>query len=55
VPNLAVELTTTAAGVQVLWWRVVGGSHIAYAAGAFIDEVESERLRVLPFGDPGAA
>ena len=39
VPNLSVELTTTKAGVPVLWWRVVGSSHTAYAVEAFIDEV----------------
>jgi isoquinoline 1-oxidoreductase beta subunit len=39
IPNLAVELTTTASPVPVLWWRVVGSSHTAYAVEAFIDEV----------------
>src|SRR5260370_27176135 len=39
VPNLSVELTTTETGVPVLWWRVVGSSHTAYATEAFIDEV----------------
>ncbi|PCE32686.1 xanthine dehydrogenase family protein molybdopterin-binding subunit [Burkholderia ubonensis] len=38
VPNVSVELTTTKAGVPVLWWRVVGSSHTAYAVEAFIDE-----------------
>ncbi len=38
VPNLSVELTTTKAGVPVLWWRVVGSSHTAYAVESFIDE-----------------
>jgi isoquinoline 1-oxidoreductase subunit beta len=39
IPNLSVELTTTRAGVPVLWWRVVGSSHTAYAVESFIDEV----------------
>jgi isoquinoline 1-oxidoreductase beta subunit len=39
VPNLSVELTTTETGVPVLWWRVVGSSHTAYATEAFIDEI----------------
>jgi isoquinoline 1-oxidoreductase beta subunit len=39
IPNLSVELTTTEVGVPVLWWRVVGSSHTAYAVEAFIDEV----------------
>ncbi|MDQ7980693.1 xanthine dehydrogenase family protein molybdopterin-binding subunit [Paraburkholderia sp. SARCC-3016] len=38
IPNLSVELATTRAGVPVLWWRVVGSSHTAYAVEAFIDE-----------------
>lgn len=38
VPNVSVELTTTKVGVPVLWWRVVGSSHTAYAVEAFIDE-----------------
>ncbi|MBZ4241742.1 hypothetical protein LAN32_25240, partial [Mycobacterium tuberculosis] len=33
-----VELTTTKVGLPVLWWRVVGSSHTAYAVEAFIDE-----------------
>ena len=39
IPNLGVELTTTESPVPVLWWRVVGSSHTAYAVEAFIDEV----------------
>jgi isoquinoline 1-oxidoreductase beta subunit len=39
IPNLSVELTTAKTGVPVLWWRVVGSSHTAYAVEAFIDEV----------------
>jgi isoquinoline 1-oxidoreductase beta subunit len=39
IPNLSVELTTARTGVPVLWWRVVGSSHTAYAVEAFIDEV----------------
>ncbi|MBR7971500.1 xanthine dehydrogenase family protein molybdopterin-binding subunit [Burkholderia vietnamiensis] len=38
VPNVSVELTTTKIGLPVLWWRVVGSSHTAYAVEAFIDE-----------------
>jgi isoquinoline 1-oxidoreductase beta subunit len=39
IPNVAVELSTTKTGVPVLWWRVVGSSHTAFAVEAFIDEV----------------
>ncbi len=39
IPNVWVELSTTKTGVPVLWWRVVGSSHTAYAVEAFIDEV----------------
>jgi isoquinoline 1-oxidoreductase beta subunit len=39
IPNLGVELTTVESPVPVLWWRVVGSSHTAYAVEAFIDEV----------------
>jgi isoquinoline 1-oxidoreductase beta subunit len=39
VPNMAVELNTTETGVPVLWWRVVGSSHTAYATEAFVDEI----------------
>jgi isoquinoline 1-oxidoreductase subunit beta len=39
VPNMSVELSTTETGVPVLWWRVVGSSHTAYATEAFIDEI----------------
>jgi isoquinoline 1-oxidoreductase beta subunit len=39
IPNIAVDLSTTETGVPVLWWRVVGSSHTAYAVEAFIDEV----------------
>jgi isoquinoline 1-oxidoreductase beta subunit len=39
IPHLSVELTTTKTGVPVLWWRVVGSSHTAYAVETFIDEV----------------
>ncbi|MFL9870975.1 xanthine dehydrogenase family protein molybdopterin-binding subunit [Paraburkholderia megapolitana] len=38
IPNISVELTTTKTGVPVLWWRVVGSSHTAFAVEAFIDE-----------------
>jgi isoquinoline 1-oxidoreductase beta subunit len=39
IPNINVELSTTQTGVPVLWWRVVGNSHTAFAVEAFIDEV----------------
>jgi isoquinoline 1-oxidoreductase subunit beta len=39
IPNLRVELTTTDAGVPVLWWRSVGSTHTAYAVEAFLDEL----------------
>jgi len=39
IPNVAVDLSTTQTGVPVLWWRVVGSSHTAFAVEAFIDEV----------------
>lgn len=39
IPNLDVQLSTTRTGVPVLWWRVVGNSHTAFAVEAFIDEV----------------
>jgi isoquinoline 1-oxidoreductase beta subunit len=38
VPNVQVELATTTTGVPVLWWRVVGSSHTAFAVETFIDE-----------------
>ncbi|MGF6597865.1 isoquinoline 1-oxidoreductase beta subunit [Paraburkholderia sp. GAS448] len=38
IPNVSVELATTRTGVPVLWWRVVGSSHTAFAVEAFIDE-----------------
>ena len=38
IPNLSVELSTMRTGVPVLWWRVVGSSHTAFAVEAFIDE-----------------
>jgi isoquinoline 1-oxidoreductase beta subunit len=39
IPNIAVDLSTTTAGVTVLWWRVVGSSHTTFAVETFIDEV----------------
>jgi isoquinoline 1-oxidoreductase beta subunit len=39
IPNMSVELSTTQTGVPVLWWRVVGSSHTAYATEAFMDEI----------------
>jgi isoquinoline 1-oxidoreductase beta subunit len=39
VPNLRVDLHTTAVGVPVLWWRSVGHTHTGYAVETFLDEV----------------
>jgi isoquinoline 1-oxidoreductase subunit beta len=39
IPNITVDLATTKSGVPILWWRVVGSSHTAFAVEAFIDEV----------------
>ncbi|WP_026613135.1 xanthine dehydrogenase family protein molybdopterin-binding subunit [Ensifer aridi] len=39
IPNQTVGLTTTDAGVPVLWWRSVGSTHTAFAAETFLDEV----------------
>ena len=39
IPNLTVDLATTKSAVPILWWRVVGSSHTAFAVEAFIDEV----------------
>lgn len=39
IPNLSVELATTTSPIPVLWWRVVGSSHTAFAVEAFMDEV----------------
>ena len=39
IPNLAVELHTTKAGIPVLWWRSVGSTHTAFATELFLDEV----------------
>ena len=38
IPNVKVELATTQTGVPILWWRVVGSSHTAFAVESFIDE-----------------
>ncbi|MBN3762077.1 xanthine dehydrogenase family protein molybdopterin-binding subunit [Burkholderia sp. Ac-20365] len=38
IPNISVQLSTMKTGVPVLWWRVVGSSHTAFAVEAFIDE-----------------
>ena len=38
IPNLGVELHTTAVGVPVLWWRSVGSTHTAYSTETFLDE-----------------
>ena len=54
IPNMSVELNTTETGVPVLWWRVVGSSHTAFATEAFIDEIASRRRQGsvrLPPGD----
>ena len=48
IPNLSVELTTTQTGVPVLWWRVVGSSHTAFAVEAFMDEA-AHAARMDPF------
>jgi isoquinoline 1-oxidoreductase beta subunit len=48
IPNISVELTTTQTGVPVLWWRVVGSSHTAFAVEAFIDEA-AHAVRKDPF------
>ncbi|HTH62238.1 MAG TPA: xanthine dehydrogenase family protein molybdopterin-binding subunit [Paraburkholderia sp.] len=39
IPNVSVQLHTTKTGVPVLWWRVVGSSHTAYAVESFVDEL----------------
>ena len=39
IPNIAVELHTTAVGIPVLWWRSVGSTHTAYSTEAFMDEL----------------
>lgn len=39
IPNLSIELHTEKTGVPVLWWRVVGSSHTAYAVESFVDEL----------------
>jgi isoquinoline 1-oxidoreductase beta subunit len=39
IPNIDVQLATTEVGIPVLWWRVVGSSHTAFAVESFIDEV----------------
>ena len=38
IPNISVQLSTMHTGVPVLWWRVVGSSHTAFAVEAFMDE-----------------
>ncbi|MFM0271351.1 xanthine dehydrogenase family protein molybdopterin-binding subunit [Paraburkholderia aspalathi] len=48
IPNLSIELTTTQTGVPVLWWRVVGSSHTAFAVEAFMDEA-AHAARKDPF------
>jgi isoquinoline 1-oxidoreductase beta subunit len=39
IPNLGVELHTTAVGVPVLWWRSVGHTHTAFSTETFLDEI----------------
>ncbi|MFM0428281.1 xanthine dehydrogenase family protein molybdopterin-binding subunit [Paraburkholderia aspalathi] len=48
IPNVSIELTTTQTGVPVLWWRVVGSSHTAFAVEAFMDEA-AHAARKDPF------
>ncbi len=38
IPNVSVELATAKTGVPILWWRVVGSSHTAFAVETFMDE-----------------
>jgi isoquinoline 1-oxidoreductase beta subunit len=45
IPNLRVDLKTTAAGVPVLWWRSVGSTHTAYSTETFLDELAHETGR----------
>ncbi len=39
IPNLQVDLHTTAVPVPTLWWRSVGHSHTAFVVESFLDEV----------------
>jgi isoquinoline 1-oxidoreductase subunit beta len=48
IPNISVDLATTKTGVPVLWWRVVGSSHTAFAVETFVDEV-AHQAGVDPF------
>ena len=38
IPNIRVDLHTTANVVPVLWWRSVGHSHTAFVVESFLDE-----------------
>ena len=49
IPNLSVELSTTSSPLPVLWWRVVGSSHTAFAVEAFMDEVALPPARPFAF------
>ncbi len=46
IPNMKVELTSTQAGVPVLWWRAVGSTHTAYAVETFMDELAEAAARI---------
>lgn len=39
IPNMRVELHTTAGAVPVQWWRSVGSTHTAFSTETFIDEL----------------
>jgi len=39
IPNMLVDLHTTAIGIPVQWWRSVGSSHTAFSTETFIDEL----------------
>ena len=39
IPNMLVDLHTTAIGVPVQWWRSVGSTHTAFSTETFIDEL----------------
>ncbi|MCI4680807.1 xanthine dehydrogenase family protein molybdopterin-binding subunit [Rhodoblastus acidophilus] len=39
IPNFKVDLTTTAVGVPVLWWRSVGSTHNAFVLETIVDEL----------------
>ena len=39
IPNVFMDLHTTAVGVPVLWWRSVGHTHNGYTTETFLDEL----------------